>query len=338
MNYALILAGGVGKRMRTSGMPKQFLSVFGGESLIRQSVSRLGGLAGPEDTFVVTSHALAAATVAELPVYPSPVDLEVQLDRSHVVGEPMRRDTGPAVALGVGIAAPEGDPVVGFFPSDHLIGSPARFRATLRKAIALARKGESIVVIGIMPSYPATAFGYVDPVKGRFVEKPDLAKAKRYLKAGYLWNAGVFIARASVFRRALELCAPALAGLAAPGGVSVRALGAAYEPLPRISFDYAVMEHVSRGVGGLGVAVVPGDFGWDDVGGYGAFDKYYPHDADGNVREGECRAVDSSGNICVARAASISLVGVKNLVVVTTPDAVLVADKSHLSEMKRLFK
>lgn len=328
---AVILAGGSGERfwpLSTPERPKQFLSVFGGESLIRQSVSRLGGLAGPEDTFVVTSHALAAATVAELP----------ELDRSHVVGETMRRDTGPAVALGVGIAAPKGDPVVGFFPSDHLIGSPARFRATLRKAIALARKGESIVVIGIMPSYPATAFGYVDPVKGRFVEKPDLAKAKRYLKAGYLWNAGMFIARASVFRRALELCAPALAGLAAPGGVSVRALGAAYEPLPRISFDYAVMEHVSRGVGGLGVAVVPGDFGWDDVGGYGAFDKYYPHDADGNVREGECRAVDSSGNICVARAASISLVGVKNLVVVTTPDAVLVADKSHLSEMKRLFK
>ena len=328
---AVILAGGSGERfwpLSTPERPKQFLSVFGGESLIRQSVSRLGGLAGPGDTFVVTSHALAAATVAELP----------ELDRSHVVGEPMRRDTGPAVALGVGIAAPEGDPVVGFFPSDHLIGSPARFRATLRKAIALARKGESIVVIGIMPSCPATAFGYVDPVKGRFVEKPDLAKAKRYLKAGYLWNAGMFIARASVFRRALELCAPALAGLAAPGGVSVRALGAAYEPLPRISFDYAVMEHVSRGVGGLGVAVVPGDFGWDDVGGYGAFDKYYPHDADGNVREGECRAVDSSGNICVARAASISLVGVKNLVVVTTPDAVLVADKSHLSEMKRLFK
>ncbi len=328
---AVILAGGSGERfwpLSTPERPKQFLSVFGGESLIRQSVSRLGGLAGPEDTFVVTSHALAAATVAELP----------ELDRSHVVGEPMRRDTGPAVALGVGIAAPEGDPVVGFFPSDHLIGSPARFRATLRKAISLARKGKSIVVIGIMPSYPATAFGYVDPVKGRFVEKPDLAKAKRYLKAGYLWNAGMFIARASVFRRALELCAPALAGLAAPGGVSVRALGAAYEPLPRISFDYAVMEHVSRGVGGLGVAVVPGDFGWDDVGGYGAFDKYYPHDADGNVREGECRAVDSSGNICVARAASISLVGVKNLVVVTTPDAVLVADKSHLSEMKRLFK
>lgn len=328
---AVILAGGSGERfwpLSTPERPKQFLSVFGGESLIRQSVSRLGGLAGPEDMFVVTSHALAAATVAELP----------ELDRSHVVGEPMRRDTGPAVALGVGIAAPDGDPVVGFFPSDHLIGSPARFRATLRKAIALARKGESIVVIGIMPSYPATAFGYVDPVKGRFVEKPDLAKAKRYLKAGYLWNAGMFIARASVFRRALELCAPALAGLAAPGGVGVRALGAAYEPLPRISFDYAVMEHVSRGVGGLGVAVVPGDFGWDDVGGYRAFDKYYPHDADGNVREGECRAVDSSGNICVARAASISLVGVKNLVVVTTRDAVLVADKSHLSEMKRLFK
>ena len=327
---AVILAGGSGERfwpLSTPERPKQFLNVFGGDSLIRQSVSRLGGLAGPEDTFVVTSRALAAPTGRELP----------EIDRSHVVGEPMRRDTGAAVALGVGIAAPEGDPVVGFFPSDHLIGSPARFRATLRKAIALARKGKSIVVIGIMPSYPSTAFGYVDPVKGRFVEKPDLAKAKKYLKAGYLWNAGMFIARASVFRRAIGLFAPALSRLAAPG-VDARRLDAVYEPLPRISFDYAVMEPVSRGAGGLGVSVVPGDFGWDDVGGYGAFDKYYPHDADGNVREGECRAVDSSGNICVARAASISLVGVKNLVVVTTRDAVLVADKSHLSEMKRLFK
>jgi len=328
---AVVLAGGSGERfwpLSTPERPKQFLGVFGGESLIRQCVSRLGGLAGPEDTFVVTSRALVKATIAELP----------EIDRAHVVGEPMRRDTGPAVALGVGIAAPEGDPVVGFFPSDHLVGRPVRFRATLRKAIALARKGTSIVTIGIVPSHPATSFGYVDPVKGRFVEKPDIDKARRYIKAGYLWNAGMFIARASVFRRAVELCAPELTWLAAPGGVDARSLAAAYEPLPRISFDYAVMEHVSRGVGGLGVAVVHGDFGWDDVGGYGAFDRYYPHDADGNVREGECRTVDSGDNICIAKAASISLVGVRNLVVVTTPDAVLVADKSRLSELKRLFK
>ncbi|MBO7684409.1 MAG: mannose-1-phosphate guanylyltransferase, partial [Kiritimatiellae bacterium] len=108
-------------------------------------------------------------------------------------------------------------------------------------------------------------------------------------------------------------------------------LRSVYGPLPRISFDYAVMEKLPR------VAVVAGDFGWDDVGSYGAFDRYFPHDSHGNVREGPCTAVEAEGNICVARSARISLLGVKNLVVVTTPDSVLVADKSRLTEMKRLF-
>ena len=112
----------------------------------------------------------------------------------------------------------------------------------------------------------------------------------------------------------------------------LRALPKTYEPLPKISFDYAVMEKLKT------VAVVKGDFGWDDVGSYGAFDKYFPHDSRGNVREGPCTVVEADGNICVARSARISLLGVKNLVVVTTPDAVLVADKSRIAEMKKLFR
>lgn len=112
----------------------------------------------------------------------------------------------------------------------------------------------------------------------------------------------------------------------------LRDLPKTYEPLPKISFDYAVMEKLKN------VAVVKGDFGWDDVGSYGAFDKYFPHDSRGNVREGPCTVVEADGNICVARSARISLLGVKNLVVVTTPDAVLVADKSRIAEMKKLFR
>ena len=320
---AVILAGGSGERfwpLSTPERPKQFLRVFGGESLIRQSVSRLGDLVAAKDTFVITAKALVRTTKQELPELPA----------GNVVGEPMRRDTGAAIALGVGVA---GDGVIGFFSSDQMVMEPVKFRRTVKKAVALARRKDAIVTIGIAPHYPATCFGYVDPKTGGFVEKPDERHARAYLKKGYLWNAGMFIARAEVFRAAFAAHTPELVSLCgrstAAGGS--RRLAKIYETLPKISFDYAVMEKVGR------VEVVKGDFGWDDVGSYSAFDKYFPHDSRGNVREGPCTVVEADGNICVARSARISLLGVRNLVVVTTPNAVLVADKSRLTDMKKLF-
>lgn len=331
---AVVLAGGSGERfwpLSTPEKPKQFLRVFGGESLIRQSVSRLGDLVDASDVYVVTAKSLVAATRKELP----------ELPKGNIAGEPDRRDTGAAVALGVSFAGKRSDPVIGFFPSDHMVSKPAKFRTAVKRAIALARRKKSIVTIGIKPTYPATGFGYVDGSKGRFVEKPDIKKARSYLKAGYLWNAGMFFARASVFREAFAAYAPQLVDLAS-GRVKAASLAAAYKALERISFDYAVMEGVSRsseeGTGSISLGVVPGDFGWDDVGSFAAFDTYFPHDSRGNVREGPCTVVESDGNICVARSARISLLGVKNLVVVTTPDAVLVADKSRMSEMKKLVR
>ena len=367
---AIILAGGSGERfwpLSTPENPKQFLRVFGGESLIRQSVGRLAGLVKPEDVFVVTAKDLVATTRRELPELPA----------KNVIGEPMRRDTGAAIALGVGMASigslgslgsegsegslgsegsigsiksigsigargSEGlngpnvskcssdpkDPVIGFFPSDQMVMDPVKFRKTVKRAIALANRKSTIVTIGIKPNYPATGFGYVDPKTGQFVEKPDERKAKTYLKRGYLWNAGMFIARASTFRAAFAVHAPALLPLVSS---RVSRLKSLYLALPKISFDYAVMEKLAK------VEVVRGDFGWDDVGSYSAFDRYFPHDSRGNVREGPCTVVEADGNICVARSARISLLGVKNLVVVTTPDAVLVADKGRVAEMKKLF-
>lgn len=319
---AVILAGGSGERfwpLSTPERPKQFLDVFGDGSLIRQTFERLNGLVSPEDVFVVTSAALVGATRRELP----------ELPRGNIVGEPMRRDTGAAVALGVGVA---GDGVLAFFPADQLVTKPAVFKRRVARAVSLARRGNTIVVLGIRPTYPATGLGYVDPVRGTFVEKPDARKAARYLKEGFLWNAGMFIARSEVFRSSFAAHAPELLPLTGLRKASVRRLAAVYEKLPRISFDYAVMEKLAR------VAVVKGDFGWDDVGGYGAFDRHFPHDARGNVCDGPCKTVESDGNICVARAARIALLGVRNLVVVTTPDAVLVTDKSHVADMKKLFR
>ena len=326
---AVILAGGSGERfwpLSTPERPKQFLRVFGGASLIRQAVSRLDGFVSPKDVFVVTTKSLVAATRKELPEVP----------KGNIVGEPMRRDTGAAVALGVGLATGGGDPVVGFFSSDQMVAKPKEFRKVVKKAVALARRRDAIVTIGIKPDYPATSFGYISPKTRAFVEKPDAEKAKKYVKAGYLWNAGMFIARASVFRGAFAAHAPELEKLANIGAseksIAPAGLARLYAALPKISFDYAVMEKAKN------VEVVPGDFGWDDVGSFAAFDRYFPHDARGNVREGPCTVVEASDNICVARSARISLLGVKNLVVVTTPDAVLVADKSRLTDMKKLFK
>ena len=319
MFKAIILAGGSGERfwpLSTPEKPKQFLRVFGGESLIRQSVGRLKGLVKPKNVFVITSKALVAATRRELPEIP----------KANIVGEPMRRDTGAAIALGVGVA---GSGVLGFFSSDQMVTNPEKFRKTVSAAIAKAKRTDSIVTIGIKPEYPATGFGYVNPKTGQFVEKPNERKAKEYLKKGYLWNAGMFIGRAETFRAAFAAhAADLLPLLSSP----VSSLKSCYASLPKISFDYAVMEKLKN------VAVVKGDFGWDDVGSYGAFDKYFPHDSRGNVREGPCTIVEADGNICVARSARISLLGVKNLVVVTTPDAVLVADKSRITEMKKLFR
>ena len=338
MFKAIILAGGSGERfwpLSTPEKPKQFLRVFGGESLIRQSVGRLKGLVDPKNVFVITSKALVAATRKELPEIP----------KANVIGEPMRRDTGAAIALGVGIASfsarkrqtvngskDPSDPILGFFSSDQMVMNPEKFRRTVSLAITKAKRTDSIVTIGIKPEYPATGFGYVNPKTGQFVEKPNERKAKEYLKKGYLWNAGMFIARAETFRAAFAAHAPELGTLVSINGApGDRALPKLYESLPRISVEYAGMEKLKN------VAVVKGDFGWDDVGSYGAFDKYFPHDSRGNVREGPCTVVEADGNICVARSARISLLGVKNLVVVTTPDAVLVADKGRVMELKKLF-
>ena len=339
---AIILAGGSGERfwpLSTPERPKQFLNVFGNESLIRQSVTRLKGLVKPKDVYVITAQALVAATRKELPEIP----------KENIIGEPMRRDTGAAVALGVGIASIRvgkgqkgpfvhnvskgpNDPVLGFFPADQIAANPAGFRKAVSAAITRAKKTDAIVTIGIKPAFPATGFGYVNPKAGTFVEKPNEAKAKTYLKKGFLWNAGMFIGRAEIFKAAFAAHAPALLPLVSVGGAAgIRALPKTYEPLPRISFDYAVMEHLKN------VEVVKGDFGWDDVGSYAAFDKHFKRGKDGNIVLGDVNAVESDGCTAVAKGAKIALLGVKDLVVVTTKDAVLVVSKKKVAELKKLF-
>ena len=278
------------------------MTLVGGKSLLRQSVDRLKGLVRPEDVYVVTDGKLAAATARELPEIP----------RRNILGEPCRRDTAAAVALGTACA---GEGLVGVFPSDQLVTKPGAFRQAVRRAVRLATGGESIVTLGIRPTTASAQFGYIDPQTGKFVEKPDPKRARRYVEKGFLWNAGIFIAEYGTFRSAFGLAAPEFL----PLFEASRDFEKRYSGLPKISFDYAVMENYPS------IKTVAVDCGWDDVGSYLALEKHCP------------ALVDENGNLIVSRAQPIRVLGVENLIVAATPDGVLVADKRMAGELKRLF-
>ena len=257
--YAVILSGGSGERfwpLSTPDRPKQFLTVFGGKSLIRQSVDRLAGLVPPERILVITAASLAKATRRELPMLP----------RANVVSEPCRRDTAAAVATACGLVERRGgeSAVAAILTADQLMGNVAAFRRVLADAARAAAATDDIVTMGVTPDYPATGFGYIQVGEAanlktatvfhkarKFVEKPDEATARRYLASKrYVWNAGMFVWKVSTMKAALAQGAPALADLAAAvadrrHSVS-RTLETTYPGLPRISIDYAVMEKVSN--------------------------------------------------------------------------------------------
>jgi len=343
--YAVILSGGSGERfwpLSTPDRPKQFLTVFGGRSLIRQAVDRLDGLVPPERVIVVTAAALVKATCRELPMLP----------RANIIAEPCRRDTAAAVAVACGVVARRGGPeaVAAILTADQLMGDVPAFRRVLADAARVAADTSDIVTMGVTPDYPATGFGYIQagrPVSTgtatvfhcarRFVEKPDAATAKRYLKAGtYVWNAGMFVWKASVMLAALRVGAPALADLAeriasGRGGVA-RLLAVAYPGLPKISVDYAVMEKVSN------ILVSRGDFGWDDVGTWTSADKHLATDARRNVAKGDVTLLDVTDSVVLSEdGPQIAAFGVKDLVIVATKDSVLVAEKSRVQDLKKLL-
>lgn len=344
--YAVILSGGSGERfwpLSTPERPKQFLSVFGGKSLIRQAVERLEGLVGAERILVITAESLVKATLKELP----------ELPRSNIVAEPCRRDTAAAVATACGMVERLGgeDAVAAILTADQLMDNVKAFRQVLSDAARAAAVNGDIVTMGVKPDYPATGFGYIQvgsPIAldtatkffraKRFVEKPNAATARRYLASGkYVWNAGMFVWKVSVMKAALRHGAPALAELAT--AVADRRAKVAevmadrYPDLPRISIDYAVMEKAKN------ILVSGGDFGWDDVGTWSSADRHLPVDRMHNVKKGEVAALDVTNSVMIAEpgAPRIAALGVDNLVIVATGTSVLVADKSRVQDLKRLL-
>jgi len=342
--YAVILSGGSGERfwpLSTPDRPKQFLSVFGGKSLIRQAVERLDGLVPRERILVVTAASLVKATRQELP----------ELPRSNIVAEPCRRDTAAAVATACGVVERMGgeDAVAAILTADHLMKDVKAFRQVLSDAARAAAASDDIVTMGVSPDYPATGFGYIQvgapmPLRTktvfhravRFVEKPDAKTAARYLATGsYVWNAGMFVWKVSTMKSALVAGAPALAILEAAVADKKNRVPAVletlYPQLPRISIDYAVMEKAKN------ILVSRGAFGWDDVGTWSAADRHLATDARRNVAKGDVALLDVSDSVAITEGPHIAALGVEGLVIVATKDSVLVAAKDRVQDLKKLL-
>lgn len=335
---ALILAGGSGTRfwpLSRKRRPKQLLALEGERSLLRDTVDRLRPLVQPEAVWVCTTRALADEVRRELPEVPA----------AQILLEPEGRNTAPAIGWSVRSMPEEARRgAVAVLPADHRVGDPAAFRDTLARARDAVEREDRIMTLGVTPRWAETGYGYLelepepreDGVRRvrRFVEKPDATAAARFLSAGnYLWNAGIFVFRGTTLLRVLADLQPELArGLEAIAAAPGR-LDEIYARLPSDSIDYAVMEKLS------GISTLPLDCGWSDLGSWAALDEVLPRDSAGNTGRGQRIAVDSSGNLLFSDAGdtgTITVLGVHDLVVVRTGDAVLVCPKERSQEVKRI--
>ena len=343
---AVILAGGRGTRFWPLGRanrPKQFLPIAGRKPMVAETVDRVRPLIPPERILMVAD---AAQTRSLRRLFPDMVG-------SNFVIEPLARNTAPSLMLAtarVWLDNPEA--VVAVLPADHLIREPGKFLEKLGAAAAFAAADPSIVIFGIRPTYPATGYGYIHFQKGRprkmgrqifypvraFREKPGLELARRFLASGaHSWNSGMFVWRADVFARKLEAYAPDLLPfwkgmLEALEKKDAKMLAGVFAKIPAISIDYALMEKAR------GVVVCPGDFGWSDVGAWSSLFDVWEADGAGNVARGDCLVLDSRGCLVYNPGRLTALVGVKDLIVVQTDDALLVCSAREDQRVKEIVE
>jgi mannose-1-phosphate guanylyltransferase/mannose-6-phosphate isomerase len=344
----VIMAGGSGTRLwplSRAGFPKQFLSLGTEESLFQLAVARLNGLASSDiavDAPLVVGNAehrfLALEQLREQGVDPAALILE-----------PVGRNTAPALTLAALAARESGaDPVLVVSPADQTVADAVAFTAALQKAIRGAADG-AIVILGITPTSPETAYGYIRSTAGeglqkvaQFVEKPDAATAERYLaEGGYTWNSGMFVLRASVWLKALEQFRPDIlaATQAAWSGRTpderfIRPTREAFLAVPSESVDYAVMEHCPGSA--FDIRMVPLDAGWNDLGAWDAVWQTAVKDAAGNSSVGDAMFEDSRNSLIHATGRLVTVLGLDDVIVVETADAVLVADRKRSQDVKKL--
>jgi mannose-1-phosphate guanylyltransferase len=343
--HAWILAGGRGTRFwprSRKSKAKQVLEFLGRGTLIQQTVERLSPAIPPERIWVLTNDALRDEIVRQLP----------QVPKRQIIAESAGRNTAPAVGLAAHIlSSVDPEAVMGIFPADHFIGKPAAFRSLVRAAYKSAAAGR-MVLLGIQPRWPETGYGYVEFPEGamkpgsgtpipvlRFREKPDLETARQFLASGnFGWNAGMFFWRVDVIQDAMRRHMPRTAALLdslpkfGSRGFGA-ALAATYPKCESISVDYAVLEKAD-GVQGFAA----GDIGWNDVGSWNAVFELLPRDKQGNAARGAALIERSSGNYIDAPGKLVALLGVDDLVIVDTPDALLVTRRELAQQVGDLVK
>ncbi len=353
--YPVILAGGRGTRfwpLSRRKLAKQLLALDGKRTMIQQTVARLLPLAPAKKFWVITNEDLRLAILKQLP----------RLPKAQVLAEPAGRNTAPAIGLAAFLLLRENpDAVIGMFPSDHVIGDVERYRETLERGIEIAAAGPNIVVLGIRPNRAETGYGYIEAEGGRafegeplrvrrFNEKPDAKKAAEFVAAGnYFWNSGIFLwsARtlAGALREHLPKTAPLLEEIAATLGTrkftgTFRKL---YPKCENISVDYAVLEPRSaKGEQAGNIFCLPADFGWNDLGSWTALHEH--HTAKSNPPEGNLVAasgvclMNARGNYIHAPGKFVAAVGVNDLVVVETADALLITTRQHAQDVGKVVK
>lgn len=341
--HPVILAGGRGERfwpLSRRNRPKQLLPLLSERSMLSDTVDRLAGLARPRDMFVITASDLLGAVRDAAP----------QIPHHHVVGEPVGKNTAPAVALAAWWLREAGDDAVAVvLPSDHRIEPAERYRAELEAAAWIALERRAIVTFGIPPTRPETGYGYIEvgepiapgsPVHAvaAFREKPDASTAARYLSdRKHLWNAGVFVFPPAVMLEEIHEHAPEIAALLPAlteklGDWDERALERYYRAAPSISIDYAVMEKSHRAL------VARAGFAWDDLGSWAALAEGSARDPRGNATRGRAILIDSDGVVAFADGGLIAALGVKDLVVVRTEDATLVVSKDRVQDVRAIVE
>jgi len=357
----VILAGGSGTRFwprSRKARAKQVLALDGQRTMIQQTVDRLNAVASPAEAWVITNDLLDDLIAEQLPEVP----------REHILSEPAARNTAPACALAAFLLEKsEPERVIGIFPSDHVVKNPQRFAEVIRAGIALAASGDKIVVLGVPPTRAETGYGYIElggkaeasqgiavrRVK-RFTEKPDSALAEQFVASGnYAWNAGIFLWSARTLAKAIREHRPAMASLleriAEAHRISKaefdRVFAEVYPQCENISIDYAVLEPRSaKGEEGAEIYCLPGDFEWNDLGCWSALHEHAagcpPEKVSiTNVFDGDdplCISIDSTGNYVHAPGKVIALVGVSNLVVVQTKDALLITTRERSQDVGKV--
>lgn len=340
--FAVVLAGGSGTRfwpLSRRKQPKQLLRLLGRRTLLEESVARIRKLIPPERTYVFTSELVRSEVIRCLPNIP----------REQVVAEPARRNTAPTIGLAAQeVLRRDREGIMVILPADHTIARPAAFLRALRAACRWAAVPGRSVILGLKPTRPETGYGYVR--RGslaarregqgiyrveKFTEKPPLRVARRYLASGrYLWNGGMFIWRASTLLRNLGRFQPRLARILArierAGGARARqALRRLFPRLEKISVDYALMQKIPD------VFVVAADLGWNDVGSWDVVYGLERKDSEGNVKPRRSVLVDARGNMIVSPRKFVVAVGVRDLIVVETDDALLVCKRDRAQDVAK---